>query len=133
MRAKATDFPANPVTEVAILPTPQTASEARLAELSNASQKFGAAMLAAPAPVGYDGKMALTYKSSWAAGPPENRLIMMIGWREVPNHLAAMETTVFRDNLKTIFSAIAEEIGVEDEFMAVAGTLDVTHFKWKEL
>ena len=121
------------MTEIAILPAPQEASDERIAELSNASKTFGAAMLAAPAPVPYEGKMALTYKSSWAAGPPKNRLIMMIGWREVPNHLAAAETTVFRDNLKTIFTAVSEELGIEDKFDAVVSKLDVTHFQWREL
>jgi hypothetical protein len=62
--------------------------------------------------------MSLTNKSSWAAGPPANRLVMMIGWRAVENHKDAMKTKVFQDKLKPLSDWLA-------------GDIDVTHFTFK--
>jgi len=115
---QASDLVANPTTEVAILPLRENLTQDEIAAASNESAVFGAALLDAPAPVAYTGNMALTYKSSWAAGTPKNRLVMIIGWREVQNHLDAMKSAVFQDNLKPI----SDKIG---------GDMDVKHFQWK--
>jgi len=108
----------NPTTEVAILPLNEAMSAEEVDAAARDSAAFGQALLRAPAPVAYSGNMALTYKSSWAAGTPKNRLVMMIGWREVDNHMAAVKTAVFQDNLKPISKRMA-------------GDLDVTHFHFK--
>ena len=121
VRAKASDFVSNPVTEIAILPLEDNLSKDELASLSTSSAVFGNALLTTPAPSKYTGKMALTYKSSWAEGPPKNNvLVMMIGWREVQNHLDAATTEVFKDNLQPI----------QDR---VFGELDVKHFSFKQV
>ena len=120
VRAKATDLVNNPVTEIAILPLREDLANADIERLSKASATFGNALLAAPAPVAYEGKMALTYKSGWAAGEPKNRLVMMIGWREVQNHLDAAKTVVFVDNLKPISDVVAAD-------------LNVTHYQFRGL
>ena len=123
------DFASNPVTEVAILPLKESLTEEQIAFQSEAAGIFGRAILSAPAPVAVivgekdEGKMALHYKSSWAAGPPENRMVMMIGWRTRDNHMRAMETTTFMDNLAPI-SAVAA---------VPAEQYDVTHFEFRRL
>ena len=88
--------------------------------LASYSQAFGDAILAATAPSGYVGKMALTYKTSFALRSTASKLVMMIGWREVQNHLDAAETSVFKENLRPI----------QDK---VSGGLDVKHFHFEVL
>lgn len=120
VRVRATDLISNPVTEIAILPLQDGMSDGENASLSSDSEVFGDAILTATAPPRYAGHMALTYRSSLAMKTSANNLVMMIGWREIQNHLDAAETRVFKENLQPI----------QDK---VSGDLDVKHFHFEAL
>ncbi|KAH8888349.1 hypothetical protein GQ53DRAFT_843709 [Thozetella sp. PMI_491] len=117
LSVNATDLVFNPVTEIAILPLRETLTAKEVTNAEADGKTFGSALLAAPAPPAYSGKMALAYQSAFAAPSPRNRLVMLIGWREVQNHLDASETDVFQERLAPIMKKIG-------------GDLDVTHFRF---
>ena len=110
--ARATGLVSNPITEITIIPLIEHLTEDDVAAVTNDSTAFGDMLLTTPAPMPCSGTMALTYTSGWAAGAVKNRLVMMIGWRDVQNHIDATKTAIFEDSLKPIFEKVAGELRI---------------------
>lgn len=121
IQANVNDLVKNPITEVAVLPLSDDLSNAEIQKAMEDSKNFGCELMTSPAPVAFGpGSMALSYQTSWIVELPKNRLLMLIGWREVDNHIEAAKTLTFQDNLKPIVDRMT-------------GQLEVTHFKFQKV
>ena len=103
---KVIDLASNPVTEIAIMPLIEHLTEEDIMAVNDDAETFGRAILTAPAPAPY------SYQIGWAAGKVKNRLVMMIGWSDIQNHIDATKTLLFQDKLKPVLEKVAGELNI---------------------